>query len=318
MNDLFYEIIMKYAVLIAGSCADVSGMMQNLILSVLGMFPESVKILDLSGQSSKYARFAPVCYRASDMLDMFRQLAGRFDSTDGATTPEYVFINNMDYIINSMYGTEKRQFLALFSDLVFRGQSANIHIICTADKFNLSCFSGIACRAYAGKCDKKTALKFFGSDAGYIRNGYFPDLNQALIKIDDTIYLADIPEIQPETLTDCAFSVCNVQAEEEPEPEQEQPEEPAPEADTNPAEQPEARNMIERFIEFIMMLLSGAVGFIQDAKKLTDSKMLVLLYTFVQFQFSLALAFFSVLHAIAHHAPFAIVCAGYMLIAYTL
>lgn len=317
MNDLFYEIIMQYSALIAGSGADVSGMMQNLILSVLGMFPESVKILDLSGKSSKYARFAPVCYHTSDMLDMFRQLADRLDSADGATAPEYLFINNIDYVINSMYGVEKRQFLALFSDLVFRGQSANIHIICTADKFNLSCFSGIGCRVYAGKCDKKTALKFFGSDAGYIRNGYFSGANQALIQIDSTVYLSDIPEIQPETLTDCTFSACTGQ-QTGTETEQEQPEEPAPEADAEPAEQAEARNMIERFIEFIMMLLSGAADFIQDAKKLTDSKMLVLLYTFVQFQFSLALAFFSVLHAIAHHAPFAIVCAGYMLIAYTI
>lgn len=314
MNDLFYEIIVQYSALIAGSGADVSGMMRNLILSVLGMFPESVKILDLSGKSSKYARFAPTCYRTSDMLDMFRQLADRLDSAGGATAPEYIFINNMDYIINSMYGAEKRQFLALFSDLVFRGQSANIHIICTADKFNLSCFSGIACRVYAGKCDKKTALKIFGSDAVYIRNGYFSDANQALIKIDDTIYLSDIPEIQPETLTDCTFSACTGQ-QTGAEPGQEQPEEPAPEAD---AEQGKIKNMIERFIEFIIMLLSGAFDFIQDAKKLTDSKILVLLYTFVQFQFSLVLAFFSVLHAIAHHAPFAIVCAGYMLIVYTL
>lgn len=201
MNDLFYEIIMQSSVLITGLASDKAMLLYNLFLSIFGLFelPE-LYVLDLAGQSSKYSSFSPAIYAPSEILDTLNGIHGkmcaRIDGTAHDTAkPIFLYIHNFDRIINQFYGKEKKTVMQMISDIVNRGECANLHIIITADKCTNPLFSDFKSRVYAGKTDKKTAQKYFGSVARELTNFDCSDSGQALANVSGTIYKFNVPEI---------------------------------------------------------------------------------------------------------------------------
>lgn len=199
MNDLFYEIIMQSSILITG--LDKQNLLYNLFLTIFGLYdmPE-LHIIDLAGQSSKYERFSPAIYAPSEILDTLSsihvKMCARIDSTAYDTAkPIYMYIHNFDSIISQFYGKEKKEVMRIISDMVNRGECANMHIIITADKCTSPLFSDFKSRVYAGKTDKKTAQKYFGTIAHELSNFDCSDFGQAMSTIDGTIYKFNVPEI---------------------------------------------------------------------------------------------------------------------------
>lgn len=201
MNDLFYEIIMKSSILITGLASDKAMLLYNIFLSIFGLFdsPE-IHIVDLSGQSSKFIKFSPAVYAPSEILDTLNSIHGKMcaridgDARDTAK-PIFLYIHNFDSIINLFSGKDKKHVQYIISDIVNRGQVANLHIIITADKCTNPLFSDFKSRVYAGKADKKTAHKYFGTIAHELTNFDCSDSGQAMSIIDGTIYKFNVPEI---------------------------------------------------------------------------------------------------------------------------
>lgn len=204
MNDLFYEIIMQSSILITGFAMDKQNLLYNLFLTIFGLFelPE-LHIFDLAGQSSNYGRFSPAIYAPSDILDTLSNIHGdmcaRIGGTADTSKPVFLYIHNFDSVINQFYGKEKKEVMRLVSDIVNRGSSANIHIIVSAEKYNNPLFNDFASRIIAGKCDKKTAVKYFGALAQDLTAFDCSDFGQCLSKIDK-IYRINVPGISETAL----------------------------------------------------------------------------------------------------------------------
>lgn len=204
MNDIIYEIIMQSSILISG--LDKQNLLYNLFLTIFGLFelPE-IYVFDLAGQSSKYSRFSPAIYAPSEILETLNGIHGkmcaRIDGTAHDTAghdtakPIYMYIHNFDSIINQFSGKDKKQVQYIISDMANRGQAVNLHIIVSADKYTNPLFSDFSSRIIAGKTDRKTAQKYFGTIAHELTNFDCSDSGQAMSIIDGTIYKFNVPEI---------------------------------------------------------------------------------------------------------------------------
>lgn len=293
------------------------------------MFPGSdrLTVFDLSGNSSKYSRLCPVFHAVSGMIDILSVMQEQIDS--GKNAQRWLIINNLDDIINNIYvPSEKKQFLQLLSDVLHRGSSAGLHVMITAQKYTLPVISGIQCRVYAGKCDKKTAQKFLGAEATVLSSWDMPDSEQALARIDSDIYKINVPDVSAAAAIDATIAAATAPqaAAEHVKPEiiskqitdpTAAPEIAAPPETAAPIPEPDAadtdKNILVCFLSALIGLFSGACGFLQLAKQ-DSSPFLRCGFVFVQFLFYLNTMFLYALCFVfrAVGAPVT-VCAAYMI-----